>query len=643
MRSTTLTSILAKKHKVFRALMLLSAMLIMPSALFAQGKNAYALWTEGNGTLTFLYTDNEYEVGGSRSGYPITKLWSGDDVLNSPAGDTPAWSSVRKKVQTIEFDPSFAGVRPKSIAYWFDNSENGTTPASTLTAIKGIEYLNTSEVTSMYGAFFRCAELANIDLGGFNTSKVTDMGYMFMGCTKLKQLDLSGFNTGNVANMSNMFAYCSALASLDISGFDTKSVTDFSSMFYGCKNLADVDVSGFDTKSATSFAYMFYGCSSISELDLTNFTVANVADASNMFASCSSLATIRAAENADWRSISKINNMFAGCNKLLAVSKDGSSCKYVVGEEMPYACANGKGYFTSIAGYMITFVGYTSDNLVYQIIPDKNQKTVQLVPNTFVDPNGAKVFGSWNTEKDGSGTSYNDEEVIDIDGNMILYSQWGNDISLCDITVNPLSYTYNGKECTPSIVVEDNLDALSLDADYKVEYADNINAGTAKAIVRGVKNYAGTITKTFTIKPANISVATITPQRQVLAFTGEALAPTYVLRNGDIKLVEGADYEISGIDGNAAVGDYIVTFTGMTADRQEVVLDEMMRNSDPFVTVSAEGLSVHKNCCLTACIEVHDNALSFCLRRQGDHSAQPAILPGMAPWRSRRDWCKSLP
>lgn len=562
MKSTTLTSILAMKHKVFRALMLLSAMLLLPSALYAQGKNAYALWTEGNGTLTFLYTDNEYEVGKSRSGYQITKLWSGDDVLNSPAADNPAWTTVRKKVQTIEFDPSFADARPKSIAYWFDNSENGTTPASTLTTIKGIEYLNTSEVTSMYGAFFRCAELTDIDLGKFNTSKVADMSYMFMGCTKLKQLDLSGFNTGSLTQMSNMFAYCSALASLDISGFDTKNVTDFSSLFYGCKNLADVDVSGFDTKSATTFAFMFYGCSSISELDLTNFTVDNVTNAANMFASCGSLATIRAAENTDWRGIGNTNNMFAGCNKLLAVSKDGTSCKYVAGEDMPYSCANGKGYFTSIAGYMITFVGYTSDNLAYQIIPDKNQKTVQLVPNSFRDPNNIKVFGSWNTEKDGSGISYNDEEIIDIAGNMILYSQWGNDISLCDITVNPLSYTYNGKECTPSVSVEDNLNALSLDADYKVEYADNINAGTAKAIVRGVKNYAGTITKTFTIKPANISVATITPQRQVLAFTGEAQAPTYVLRNGDIKLVEGVDYEISGLDGNSKVGDYTVTFTG---------------------------------------------------------------------------------
>ena len=67
MRLTTMTSILAVKHKVLRALMLLTALLLLPSALYAQGKTAYALWTEGNATLTFLYTDNVYEVGKSLS------------------------------------------------------------------------------------------------------------------------------------------------------------------------------------------------------------------------------------------------------------------------------------------------------------------------------------------------------------------------------------------------------------------------------------------------------------------------------------------------------------------------------------------------------------------------------------------------
>ena len=237
---TTSTSILAMKHKVLRALMLLSAMLLLPSALFAQGKYAYALWTEGNSTLTFLYTDNEYQVGKSRGGYQITKLWSGDEVLATPTDAAPGWTTIRTKIKTVEFDPSFADARPTSIAYWFDNSENASTAAGTLTTLKGIEYLNTSEVTSMNRSFFRCAGLKALDLGSFNTSKVTDMSYMFMGCTSLTTLDLSGFQTGSVKDMNNMFAGCSHLIFADTRHFYTARRCDRDDMFAGCDQLAKI-------------------------------------------------------------------------------------------------------------------------------------------------------------------------------------------------------------------------------------------------------------------------------------------------------------------------------------------------------------------------------------------------------------------
>ena len=559
MRLTTMTSILAVKHKVLRALMLLTALLLLPSALYAQGKTAYALWTEGNATLTFLYTDNVYEVGKSRSGYQITNLWSGDEVLNTPAAAAPGWSSIKKKIKTVVFDSSFDDARPTSIAYWFDNSDTRSESAGTLSKIEGIEHLNTSKVTSMCYAFFRCASLLYVNLGKFNTANVTDMSYMFMGCNTMLQIDLASFNTENVLNMSNMFAQCTSLMGLDVSGFNTGNVTDMSSMFNKCSTVSELNVSGFDTKNVTTFANMFNGCAGVKEIDLSNFDVSKITSAANMFASCSELATIRAAEGADWRSIADISNMFSGCSRLLAVSKDGTSCKYQSGKNLPFVCTNGEGYFTSIEGYMITYVGYTSIEQDFQMIA-KDVKTVKLKKNEFTVAN--KVFGSWNTEKDGSGTSYYDEETIEISGNMILYSQWGRDVNLCDVTINPLSFTYSGAECKPSVTLEDNYTKLTIDTDYKVVYDNNINAGEASITIRGIKEYAGTIIKTFTIKPVNIGVASITPQRQILAYNGEAQSPTYILRNGDTKLVEGEDYEVSGRDGNSAVGDYAVSFTG---------------------------------------------------------------------------------
>ncbi|MDR3189792.1 MAG: DUF285 domain-containing protein [Lactobacillaceae bacterium] len=69
-----------------------------------------------------------------------------------------------------------------------------------------------------------------------DTSNVTDMGQMFKDDFRLTTLDLSSLNTANVESMYEMFAGCSSLTSLDFSGFDTSemnSTEGTDSMFNG--------------------------------------------------------------------------------------------------------------------------------------------------------------------------------------------------------------------------------------------------------------------------------------------------------------------------------------------------------------------------------------------------------------------------
>ena len=61
--------------------------------------------------------------------------------------------------------------------------------------------------------------------------------------------------------------------------------------------------------------------------------------------------------------------------------------------------------------------------------------------------------------------------------------------------------TYSGVALTPEIRVY-NGGTLLTDADYTVEYTDNLNAGTASVTVTLKGNYSGSATKTFTIKKA---------------------------------------------------------------------------------------------------------------------------------------------
>ena len=122
---------------------------------------------------------------------------------------------------------------PSSTSWWFMG----------MSEIKGIEKLNTSNVTKMQCMFVGCASLQELDLSNFNTRNVTDMSGMFDGCASLQELDVSNFDTSNVTDMSFMFYVCASLQELDLSNFDTNNVTDMSRMFEDCTALKNVYVS----------------------------------------------------------------------------------------------------------------------------------------------------------------------------------------------------------------------------------------------------------------------------------------------------------------------------------------------------------------------------------------------------------------
>lgn len=197
------------------------------------------------------YEDREYAIidgGTSSPGYlsaspyvvlsaDKTKLtFYNDGKRKEKTGGTTyslgAWAAATiANVTTVTFDQSFRTARPLSTANWFYL-------ASKLSAINGIGYLNTSEVTTMESMFRGCESLTSLDLSGFNTSQVTDMGNMFKNCSGITLLDLTSFNTANVTNMRSMFSGDSLLTTIFISSkWKTNKVTSSyngSYMFEGC-------------------------------------------------------------------------------------------------------------------------------------------------------------------------------------------------------------------------------------------------------------------------------------------------------------------------------------------------------------------------------------------------------------------------
>ena len=227
-------------------------------------KEAYLVVSADSTTLTFYYDDQK----SNRTGAGV----HGIDELDQ--GVFPKWINVvydenghnpwiENPYTTVVFDASFKAVKPTSCAWWFNY-------CTKLTEIKGIENLNTENVTDMGYMFHYCSSLTTLDVSKFNTANVTNMGVMFQGCSSLTTLDVSNFNTANVTNMDAMFDGCSSLITLDVSKFNTSSVTNMEWMFYNCSSLTTLDVSSFDTKNVTDMRDMFDDCYNLSTIIVSN-------------------------------------------------------------------------------------------------------------------------------------------------------------------------------------------------------------------------------------------------------------------------------------------------------------------------------------------------------------------------------------
>lgn len=192
--------------------------------------------TFDNGKMT-LYYDKEKD---SRSGTVLP--------------DMAEWANYKEEITECVIDPSFANFRARNLSEFFAGWNN-------LKSIKGLDYLNTENVTSMNQMFSGCDKLTSLDVSGFKTDRVKDMWSMFRGCSNLTTLDVSCFNTDHVVFLSDMFNGCNNLTSLDVSNFNTEKVTDMSRMFCGCSNLTTIYASNlWDMSNVTNSNDMFYDC-----------------------------------------------------------------------------------------------------------------------------------------------------------------------------------------------------------------------------------------------------------------------------------------------------------------------------------------------------------------------------------------------
>lgn len=132
---------------------------------------------------------------------------------------------------------------------------------------------------------------------------------------------------------------------------------------------------------------------------------------------------------------------------------------------------------------------------------------------------------------------------------------------------------YTGKPLTQKVKIKDTTTGklLKEGKDYTISYENNVNAGTATLVVRGVSGsgHTGVLRMNFTIAPQTVAkkVKGKVLQKKIL-YTGAELKPSFSLTYNKMTLTAGKDYQVSYANNIAkGSGQIIVTgqgnYTGM--------------------------------------------------------------------------------
>lgn len=134
-------------------------------------------------------------------------------------------------------------------------------------------------------------------------------------------------------------------------------------------------------------------------------------------------------------------------------------------------------------------------------------------------------------------------------------------MSKCKVSLPKTSYTYSGTAKTPSVTVRFNDRKLKKDRDYSVAYKKNVSAGIGKVVVTGIGNFQKSVTKTFTIKPKDISKVSLKLSRASYTFNGNRKTPSVTVKYAKKTLKKGKDYTVK-YKNNKKAGVAVVSVTG---------------------------------------------------------------------------------
>ena len=199
------------------------------------------------------------------------------------------------------------------------------------------------------------------------------------------------------------------------------------------------------------------------------------------------------------------------------------------------------------------------------IVSNENNTPVEAV--ITITENGEEVASADITATtDSVNVVYNDDDGLtvledkDSDGTYETIINTPDEKSIENAEIAGISSKqYTGFPVTQSITVKADGVQLKDGTDYKVEYSNNTNVGTASVIITGIGTYTGKIEKTFKITPKPVT-PTITLSPTSFTFNGKAQKPTVMVKDGNKELTT-SDYTVTWPSGCTDVGTYRVSVT----------------------------------------------------------------------------------
>ena len=408
--------------------------------------------------------------------------------------------------------------------------EKGRAKLVAYPAGKGAEVTFPEEITAIGDrAFDGCANLENVEI----PDTVTEIGfYAFDGCSGLKKVTLPK----NLGSIKDGVFQSTGITSIEI----PETVTDIaSSAFAWCKGLKTVTIPG---KVERVDQLAFSGCSNLRSVYIQE-GVKSIK--SRAFLDCYSLKTLaipKSVTEIETDALPEYENLtiYGEAGSYAETYANENNIKFSAGQppqpEDDIYDISDKAFTVTLEKEVYDYDGGEKSPLV---TVKKGEEKLRLGTDFTVDyenninPGTAKAIVTGRGEYTGTVEKTFTIKGIDISGQGFA------------VTLSESEYTYDGKAKEPAVTVTKGTEKLR-GTDFTVKYENNVNPGTAKAIVTGAGVYTGTVTKEFTIEASkDISSAgfTVTLSETEYTYDGKAKKPAVTVTKGTEKL-RGTDFTV---------------------------------------------------------------------------------------------------